>query len=177
MLSALASFESERFFNKNGESLSLTFKIDSSVNFWSTRRSVPKASETCKLSFLSILINVWKEICLYDITICWSSSPWKNGTAFFTRAIEKILVVDQWLIHVKARKPVWEWNFIEKTLRYYNFGDSLITWVKLFYKEISSCIQNNGWSSAFFNLTRGVRQGRPLSPYLFIHVLKLWETP
>ena len=61
-----------------------------------------------------------------------------------------------------------EWNFIEKTLRYYNFGDSLITWVKLFYNDISSCIQNNGWSSAFFNLTRGVRQGCPLSPYLFI---------
>ena len=61
-----------------------------------------------------------------------------------------------------------EWNFIEKTLRYYNFGDSLITWVKLFYNDISSCIQNNGWSSAFFNLTRGVRQGCPLSSYLFI---------
>ena len=98
----------------------------------------------------------------------------KKRYSFF-HAIEKILVVDQ--IHVKARKPVWGWNFIEKTLRYYNFGDSLITWVKLFYNEISSCIQNNGWSSAFFNLTRGVRQGRPLSPYLFIHVLKFWETP
>ena len=34
-----------------------------------------------------------------------------------------------------------EWNFIEKTLRYYNFGDSLITWIKLFYNDISSCIQ------------------------------------
>jgi len=100
----------------------------------------------------------------------------KKRYSFF-HAIKKILVVDQWLIHVKARKPVLEWNFIEKTLRYYNFGDSLITWVKLFYNEVSSCIQNNGWSSAIFNLTRGVRQGCPLSPYLFIHVLKFWETP
>ena len=47
-----------------------------------------------------------------------------------------------------------EWNFIVKTLRYYT--------------DISSCIQNNGWSSDFFNLTRGVRQRCPLSPYLFI---------
>ena len=36
-------------------------------------------------SFLSILINVCKERSLYDITICWSSTPWRNGTAFFTR--------------------------------------------------------------------------------------------
>ena len=61
-----------------------------------------------------------------------------------------------------------EWSFIEKTLKYYNFGDSLILWIKLFYTDISSSIQNNGWSSDFFTLSRGVRQGCPLSPYLFI---------
>ena len=61
-----------------------------------------------------------------------------------------------------------EWPFIEKTLRYYNFGDSLILWIIIFYTDISSSIQNNGWSSDFFNLSRGVRQGCPLSPYLFI---------
>ena len=61
-----------------------------------------------------------------------------------------------------------EWSFIEKTLKYYNFGDSLVHWIKLFYTDISSSIQNNGWSSDFFLLGRGVRQGCPLSPYLFI---------
>ena len=61
-----------------------------------------------------------------------------------------------------------EWSFIEKTLKYYNFGTSLVTWVKVFYTDISSCVRNNGWSSDFFNLGRGVRQGCPLFPYLFI---------
>ena len=61
-----------------------------------------------------------------------------------------------------------EWPFIEKTLKYFNFGGSLISWINLFYTDISSCIQNNGWSSDFFPLTRGVRQGCPLSPYLFL---------
>ena len=61
-----------------------------------------------------------------------------------------------------------EWSFIEKTLKYYNFGDSLVLWIKLFYTDISSSIQNNGWSSNFVNLDRGVCQGCPLCPYLFI---------
>ena len=43
-----------------------------------------------------------------------------------------------------------------------------MTWFKLFYNNISSCIQNNGWSSEFFSLSRGVRQECPLSPYLYI---------
>ena len=56
-----------------------------------------------------------------------------------------------------------EWSFIEKTLKYYNFGDSLILWIKLFYTGISNSIQNNDWSSDFFKLSRGVRQGCPLT--------------
>ena len=61
-----------------------------------------------------------------------------------------------------------EWSFIWKTLSSFNFGTSLINWIKLCYRNIESCVLNNGWASNYFTPERGVRQGCPLSPYIFI---------
>ena len=55
-----------------------------------------------------------------------------------------------------------------KCLEHFNFRDGLINWVKLFYNDAQSCVSNNGHISDFFKIRRGVRQGCPLSPYLFI---------
>ena len=61
-----------------------------------------------------------------------------------------------------------EWNFLHNTLKTFNFGEDFTRWIQVFYSEISSCVTNNGFSSEFFPLTRSVRQGCPLAPYLFI---------
>ena len=60
------------------------------------------------------------------------------------------------------------WKFLEKCIDYFNFGDSFKKWVNIFTSDISSCVINSGWSTGFFSLQRGVRQGCPLSPYLFL---------
>ena len=66
-----------------------------------------------------------------------------------------------------------EWSFMYDALNKLNFGNEFIRWVKLLYTNISSCLVNNGTSTKYFTLTRGLRQGDPLSGYLFIVVLEL----
>ena len=61
-----------------------------------------------------------------------------------------------------------DWNFLFKTLEALNFGPQLQQWIRTFYADCSSCVTNNGYASAFFNLQRGVRQGCPLSGSLFV---------
>ena len=61
-----------------------------------------------------------------------------------------------------------EWPFIRKTLEFFGFGPGIIKWLNLFYQSSESCVLNNGWASDFFKIQRGVRQGCPLSPYLFV---------
>ena len=61
-----------------------------------------------------------------------------------------------------------EWSFIDKCLKYFNFGASLRSWIKTFYSSISSSVCSNGHIPEFFKISRGVRQSDPLSPYLFL---------
>ena len=63
-----------------------------------------------------------------------------------------------------------DWDFMRSTLSTMGFGPSFISWVNLFYNRVQSAVNVNGYLSPFFNLSRGVRQGCPLSPLLYVLV-------
>lgn len=71
-------------------------------------------------------------------------------------------------------------DFIFESLDFFNFGKSLINWVRVLYNDIyqiyqyTSCrITNNGYISKSVPLSREVQHGCPLSPYLFIIAMEI----
>ena len=61
-----------------------------------------------------------------------------------------------------------DWAFLLRILQQMNFGDSFRQWISLFYTTIYSSVLINGTQSSYFSVSRGVRQGCPLSPLLYI---------
>ena len=60
-----------------------------------------------------------------------------------------------------------EWSYIKTSMEHFKFPPLIIKWVSILYKNISSCVTNNGWISNYFPLNRGVRQGCPLSVFIY----------
>ena len=61
------------------------------------------------------------------------------------------------------------WPFIFTMLRRYGFGNLLIKWIKVLYKNPKCRIINNNFLSLlFFQVKKGVRQENPLCPTIFI---------
>ena len=66
-----------------------------------------------------------------------------------------------------------EWCHLDRTLQFFNFGSTIRHWIKTLYKNSISKVQNNGCISQPIFLSRGLRQGCPLSSFLFILVAEL----
>jgi mannosylglycoprotein endo-beta-mannosidase len=66
-----------------------------------------------------------------------------------------------------------DWNYLWEALASYNIPSSFIDMMKLLYNDIESCVTNNGTSTPYFKITRGVRQGDPIAAYLFTLAIEL----
>jgi hypothetical protein len=67
------------------------------------------------------------------------------------------------------------WDFMFTSLEIMNFDKDFIKWVKILYKNTTSCVLNNGHKTDQFNLRRGVHQGCPLSALLFIILVQVLQ--
>ena len=63
-----------------------------------------------------------------------------------------------------------DWNFMLKVLSHMGFGPIFRSWVQFLYSDANSRVLVNGFLSEAFPVSRGVRQGCPLSPLLYVLV-------
>ena len=89
----------------------------------------------------------------------------------YTRLMDKKGII-AFLDFEKAFDTI-QWSVIYDALKLFNIGPVFIKWVHTIYNKSEACVTNNGYSSPFFQLERGVRQGCPLSAYLFIMVVEV----
>lgn len=61
-----------------------------------------------------------------------------------------------------------EWDFLEAIMRRMGFNEQWINRIKLCTKTISYAILINGKLGRIFKSIREIRQGDPISPYLFL---------
>jgi len=87
-------------------------------------------------------LSIAKNICLINNAISYTESNNISGLLLF--------------VDFEKAFDTTAWAFVEKTLHHFGFGSSLIKWINLLYREIQSCVINNGWSAGFFELSRGV---------------------
>jgi len=66
-----------------------------------------------------------------------------------------------------------DWKFMFKALEFFNFGDSFKRWIHTLYHMPVGKVKNNGYISNEFQMSRGIRQGCPVSALLFILCIEI----
>ena len=92
---------------------------------------------------------------------------------YSNRLKEKCILLS---IDIEKAFDTLEWDFILHALHKFNFGPNIIKWIRTCYKNIYSTVINNGFSSGWFQIHRGVRQGCSLSCILFVLAIEIMAT-
>ena len=138
--------------------ISLITKEDKDTKYLKNWRPISLLNNVYKIATKAIAIRLEKVL---PSIISSSQTGYVKG-----RYIGKVSTFAVFLDFEEAFDTI-EWNYVLKCLETFNFGPQFRQWISILYKDIMSCVLNNGYATKHFNSSRGVRQGVPyLASYL-----------
>ena len=77
------------------------------------------------------------------------------------------------LIYFEKAFDSVSWSFLYKTFRFFNFGDNIISWIKLFNNKVNAYVSQCRFLSKIIHINRGCQQGKPITSYEFLLCAKI----